>query len=133
MDVRNCKSCGRLYNYFAGQIFCPDCMSKLDEKFKLVKDYIYEHPHAGVQEISQEFEVAIPIIHRWIREERLSFADDSAIGIPCEGCGVTIKTGRFCGKCKNNLTQGFQNAYKKAPATKQEQSDKQNPKMRFFK
>ncbi|MDO5519583.1 MAG: flagellar protein [bacterium] len=134
MDVRNCKSCGRLFNYFTGQQFCPACMTELDEKFKLVKEYIYDHPEADVQEISTEFEVGIPIIHRWIREERLAFSENSPIGLACEGCRVTIKTGRYCKKCKDNLTHGFSNVFEKEEEPmKKEQKTVANPKMRFFK
>lgn len=134
MDVRNCKSCGRLYNHFGGQPFCPECMNKLEETFKSVKEYIYEHPQAGVQEISTEFDISISIIHRWIREERLTFSDESPIGIPCESCGVTIKTGRFCKRCKDSLANGFRDAYKTEPAKKpQKELSNTNPRMRFFK
>ncbi|MDO5293289.1 MAG: flagellar protein [bacterium] len=133
MDVRNCKSCGKLFNYFGGQQFCPICLNELEEKFKVIKDYIYDHPEADVQEISTEFQVGIPIIHRWIREERLSFSENSAIGLECEGCGVTIKTGRFCKKCKNDLTHGFANAFTKQAPVKREEKTVASPKMRFFK
>ena len=49
-------------------------------------------------------------IKRWIREELLSFADDSPIGIECENCGTTIKTGRFCKTCKDVLSNGLREA-----------------------
>ena len=44
MDVRNCRGCGRLYNYIGGSYrnLCPDCVRKLEEKFDIVKDYIEE-------------------------------------------------------------------------------------------
>ena len=45
-----------------------------------------------------------------VREERLVFSDDSPVGLPCESCGVTIKTGRFCDKCKAELATGFRHA-----------------------
>ena len=45
MDVRNCRGCGRLYNYIGGSYrnLCPDCVRKLEEKFDIVKDYIEEN------------------------------------------------------------------------------------------
>lgn len=35
MDVRNCRQCGRLYNYIGGSMYnlCPDCIDKLEKKF----------------------------------------------------------------------------------------------------
>ena len=54
------------------------------------------------------------------------------IGIDCESCGVTIKTGRFCKSCKDNLAKGFQNVYQK-PEQKQKPADKrESARMRFL-
>lgn len=132
MDVRNCKSCGKLYNYFGGQPYCPTCLSKLDDTFKEVKEYLYENPNTGIQEISEKFNIGIPIIHRWVREERLAFSDNSSIGIACENCGVTIKTGRFCKKCKDTLANSLASAYARKEEAKKEVRNT-SAQMRFFK
>lgn len=92
MEVKNCKNCGRLYNYIGGVYrLCPECMRKLEEKFQEVKDYIEDNPRADMREISEKCDVSTRQIEQWIREERLSFSDDSPIGIACEVCGATIK------------------------------------------
>ena len=133
MDVRNCKGCGKLFNYLSGPPLCPNCLKALDTKFSEVKEYIYEHPGAGIQEVSEENEVSIAQIKKWIREERLSFADDSPIGVECEGCGKTIKTGRYCPLCKDKMTHNLGEMYKEAPKKQVRKIDKTvNPKMRFF-
>ncbi len=92
MEVRNCKNCGRLYNYIGGAYrLCPDCMKKLEEKFQEVKQYIEDNPRSDMRDISENCDVSTRQIEQWIREERLSFSDDSPIGIACEVCGATIK------------------------------------------
>lgn len=132
MDARNCKGCGKLFNYLQGPPLCSACLRVLDDKFDDVKEYIYDHPRVEMQEVSEVFDISIGQIKQWIREERLSFSDDSMIGLDCEGCGVTIKTGRYCKACKDKLTKGFQGLYSK-PAPKQRPTDpKDNPKMRFL-
>ena len=50
MDVRNCRGCGRLFNYLQGPHLCPACMQKLEEKFSQVKDYLEDNPHATIPE-----------------------------------------------------------------------------------
>ena len=50
-------------------------------------------------------------LEKWVREERLCFADDSPIGIPCENCGKTIKSGRYCEACKNTLANQLGSMY----------------------
>lgn len=132
MDVRNCKGCGKLFNYLNGPPLCAACAKALDSKFDEVKEYVYDHPRVEMQEVSEVFDISIAQIKQWIREERLSFSDDSMIGLDCEGCGVTIKTGRYCNACKGQLAKGFQSLYPK-PTPKQKPIDpRENPKMRFF-
>lgn len=133
MDVRNCKECGNLFNFISGPPLCPACLKKIEDKFGQVKEYIYDNPRCGIREVSEANEVPVPIIKKWIREERLSFSPDSMIGLECECCGKTIYTGRYCDACKGKVTQRLESAYKKpepAPAPKS-QSDHQN-KMRFL-
>lgn len=112
MEVRNCRSCGRLYNYIGGQYrLCPDCLQALEDKFQEVKQYIDEHRQSPMKKISEDCGVSTKQIEQWIREERLVFSDDSPIGIHCEMCGTTIKSGRFCEKCKVGMANNLESAY----------------------
>lgn len=134
MNVRNCRKCGRIFNYVSGIPICPVCRSKQEEKFQQVKDFVRDNRSATIDVISEECEVEIPQIQQWIREERLCFSDDSPIGINCENCGAMIKTGRYCEKCKKEMAAGLNNAFHR-PAPEPVQSKKQdheNPRMRFL-
>lgn len=133
MDVRNCKGCGKLFNYLSGPPLCPACISALDEKFEVVKEYIYDHPGAGMQEVSEELDVPIPQIRQWIREERLSFTEDSMIGLECEGCGVSIKTGRFCKSCKDKLAKGLTDLYPEEKQEKPVNQTREKTRVTFLK
>ncbi|WP_455716811.1 flagellar protein [Anaerosporobacter sp.] len=133
MEVRNCKDCGKLFNYIGGMPLCTTCLKKLDDKFIQVKEYIYDHPRAGVQEVAEENEVTTAQIRKWIKEEKLAFTDDSPIGLACENCGDIIKTGRFCKKCKDKLVNNFGSLYQEKvqePHAKKDLHDK--AKMRFL-
>lgn len=110
MDIVACASCGKLFNYIRGARVCQACQKKLDEKFQEVKKYVRENPNIAMNELCEAMEVSHAQVKRWVREERLVFSDDSPIGLPCEGCGMNIKTGRFCNSCKNNLTNDFRQA-----------------------
>ena len=118
MEIVSCKECGKLFNFIRGQRVCPACSRKLEDKFMEVKKYVREHPNVDVKELSEEMDVSVRQINRWVREERLVFSDDSPVGLPCESCGVTIKTGRFCDKCKAELATGFRHAAGQAAGTK---------------
>lgn len=112
MEVRTCKQCKRLFNYLAGPPICPGCKTKLDEKFAEVKEYVRENPHAGITEVAEENGVPAAQIRRWIREERLSFSDESGVGLDCESCGTLIKSGRLCEGCKNKLLGSINELYR---------------------
>ena len=113
MEVRNCRGCGKLYNYIGGPYrnLCPNCIEKIEEKYLEVKEYIQDHHNATMTEVAEECDVSTRQIEQWIREERLSFSDDSPIGIACEVCGATIRTGRYCERCKNDLANRLGGMY----------------------
>lgn len=132
MDVRNCKGCGKLFNYLSGPPLCPSCLKVLDLKFEQVKEYIYDHPGAGIQEVSEENDVSSTQIKNWIRQEKLTFSDDSPIGLECEMCGTTIKTGRFCKSCKDKMASHLGDIYRKPEQQIHKKDTRENPKMRFL-
>ncbi|NLY48490.1 MAG: flagellar protein [Clostridiales bacterium] len=133
MDVRNCKECGKLFNYISGPPLCPACKRKLEDIFEKVKEYIYDHPRVGIQEVSEEFNISVALIKQWIREERLAFAEDSMIGIDCELCGALIKTGRYCKACKVKLARKLQELYpSQRPVVNRSKDYRENAKMRFL-
>ena len=93
MEVRNCRGCGKLYNYIGGPYrnLCPNCIEKIEEKYLEVKEYIQDHHNATMTEVAEECDVSTRQIEQWIRDERLVIADDSPIGITCERCGASIQ------------------------------------------
>ena len=135
MNVRNCRNCGRIFNYVVGPILCPACREKMEEKFQEVKEYIREHKGVGIMEVSEACDVDAAQIRQWLREERLEVTEDSAIYLVCESCGASIRTGRFCEKCKNDVTRGFKDIVDSARPTLQdlgEKRDRDSAKMRFL-
>ena len=123
-----------MFNYISGQRVCPACQKKLEEKFVEVKKYVRENPDVDIKTLSREMEVSVNQINRWVREERLIFSDDSPVGLPCEGCGATIKTGRYCDACKNSLASGLRNAagLDKKPEPRQPKKKSTESRMRFL-
>lgn len=132
MEVRNCKGCGKLFNYIGGTPLCPHCMKQLEEKYAQVKEYIYDNPGATINEVSEENDVSVNQIKKWVREERLSFSDDSPVGIACESCGKTIKTGRFCKECKIKVATEIGSVIEKPKMPEPKRDTRDNAKMRFL-
>ncbi len=132
MDVKNCKNCKRLFNYLGGEQICPACKEELEVKFAKVRDYVWDHKNATMEEISEQNEVSVKQIKQWIREERLVFTDDSTMGIECENCGAMIKSGRFCDKCKAEMSNNLSTLIKKPQVEAPVKKKKDGDRMRFL-
>ena len=134
MNVRNCKKCGKLFNYLAGPPICPICKDALEKKFQEVKKYVQDNKGVTIHDVAENCEVDVQQVRQWVREERLEFSSGGVTGINCEKCGKAISTGRFCDKCKaemtNNLSSVLPKQKKEAPDPKKD--SKTNPKMRFL-
>lgn len=132
MDVRNCKGCGRLFNYMSGPPLCEQCKKGLEEKFHEVKEYLHENPNSTVAQVSEAMDVSTKQIKQWIREERLTLTTAGADGIVCEQCGRPICSGRFCDKCKNSMANAFAGTLVKPKEPEHEDGQKHGNRMRFL-
>ena len=112
MNVKACKGCKRLFNYIMGQNYCPACKEKLEEKFQEVKRHIQENTGVGIQEVATACDVETSQIRQWLREDRLELTEGSPIMLSCDGCGAPIRSGKYCDKCKANVSNGFNDILK---------------------
>ena len=131
MEVINCRGCGRLFNALTRTRICPNCQAKLEEKFQEVKQYINENPGSTIEIVSQECDVSAKQIKQWLREERLTFSENSVQGIECETCGKMIRSGRFCDACKTKLQNEFKSATY-IPSQEETKGARDKDRMRFL-
>lgn len=117
MEVRNCRGCGRLFNYLHGPQLCPACIADLEDKFQQVKMFLRENPNAPLNVVSEKNDVSVKQIKQWVREERLTFTEESNITLECENCGAKVLTGRFCAKCKASLQNDLNSALNRPTVT----------------
>lgn len=103
METRICESCKHMFRYIAGPVICPQCRAKQEELFKLVKEYLREHPGANVPEVTEATGVSSKLILRFLREGRLEVTEESPIALTCERCGKRILTGVRCEACERVL------------------------------
>lgn len=136
MNVKNCRGCGKIFNYVVGPFLCQSCREGMEVKFQEVKEYIRSNPGVGINEVSVACDVPASQIQQWLREERLEVTENSPIFLSCEACGANIRCGKYCDKCKNYMTSGFKqvmNSYKSQTGEKTHGGvDKDNPKMRYL-
>lgn len=133
MEMKNCAHCGKMFTYIGGPPLCQACLKKMDEKFEEVKKYVYDNPGCGIQEVCEAMDVTSAQIRKWIREERLAFAESSDVAINCEKCGKRILTGRYCDNCKREVMNQLGNAGRRPEVNKPEVKKKpEGNRMRFL-
>ncbi len=135
MNVKNCRKCGRIFNYIGGPPICPQCVQKSEEDFQKVKSYISENPGISVAATAEACEVDVQQIKQWLREERLTFASLEGSELACENCGKPILSGRFCDECKKEVAHGFADSIKgpEAPKAPVKKANDSGSKMRFLR
>ena len=131
MEVMNCKGCGRLFNQMGRHRLCPQCLQQLEGKFQEVKKYLEENPNSSIDAVSQNNDVSVKQIKQWVREERLIFSEGSTVGIDCEGCGIQIRTGRYCDGCKYRIANNLMGALDRSK-TPEKKNTHDRDRMRFF-
>lgn len=110
-EVRNCKRCKKIFMYTpGGAVVCDACRKLEDEEYEKVRKFLRDFPGATIQEVSNETEVNMQLIYRFLREGRIEVADDSPIALQCETCGSRITSGRFCMNCSKKLANDMINA-----------------------
>ncbi len=133
MEVRNCMSCGSLFNYVMGQQICPLCKANLDKVFEEVKEFIFENKGANITQVCENIAVSRRQVEQWVREERLTFATADGSGLGCKRCGKPIMSGNYCEKCKIRVVNTLNSAYHKPIIDIQEKpSYSGRAKMRFI-
>jgi len=110
-EIRNCPRCGKIFSYL-GRPICNKCIEIEENEFKVVKEYVYDNPGATISEVSQETEVTVEKIMRFLREERLEIkSENSNLILECERCGRSINSGRFCENCKGAMNKEFKREF----------------------
>ena len=122
MELINCKECGKLFSS-AGKKVCPDCRQSEEEKFELVKEYLWENPNSTVKKVADDTGVEEDLIIKFMRENRL---DSEGLMIDytlkCKRCGIEIQSGLFCDSCRDKMISDFNQSDE--PEEKEKESQK---------
>lgn len=108
LNVKKCKRCGKIFQYM-GRDMCPECVEKIDDCFVMIRDYLDEHPNAGIGEVSEALEIDEKIILDFIKSGRILLKE--AV-LKCMSCGRPIRCGEMCDECKAKITNKLAAAVK---------------------
>lgn len=104
MNVDNCPLCGRMYvKNIKGM--CPNCVKETELQYEKCVKYLREHRGCTIHELSEQTEVSVKQITRFIREGRISIANHANMSIACEVCGTPIRENTMCESCRQRLAR----------------------------
>ena len=102
MEPTNCPRCGKVFVRVREPI-CSTCVKEEEQKFEDVRAYVKDNPNRTIREVSDETNVSIKSILRYIREGKLEASTGMHGEVTCSKCGVPISSGRMCPKCVNEV------------------------------
>ncbi|BAB07343.1 hypothetical protein P4637_02260 [Halalkalibacterium halodurans] len=107
-NLANCPVCGELF-VKALRPICNKCFRKREENYEKVSTFLRKKSNrmATVTEVYEKTGVSIQDIEQFIREGRIQLKQFPNLGYPCESCGATIREGRLCHGCADNLKAGL--------------------------
>ena len=120
MQVRQCDFCRAPYQS-VGNKLCGECLKQMDEDFINIREYLYDHDGAGIEEVHEATGVPRKHIYYLLKEERLIVGDKDGDGgglLTCESCRKPINTGRLCAGCKQEVMSAIQESYSPVPRPK---------------
>jgi len=109
-------------------------MEKENEMFQKTNQYIAEHERAGMAQVSEECDIPVGQLEKWIKQERVHTVDEQKVYAICEGCGKPIPSGRFCALCKSHYIDGIKSSLEddRRNSIRQEPVKRSGVQMRFL-
>ncbi len=102
-QFKRCKKCGTLFQSRLGsRDYCDACTKAMDEKFVIVRDYLYDYPNATVRQVVEDTGIEEEIIESLVGDGRLQMRSSDGL-LHCEKCGRVIQSGRLCPKCQDTV------------------------------
>lgn len=130
MALANCPRCGRLFDNSFKDI-CQYCTKEEEELYQKVRLYVKENRKCTIYECSDDTEVPIKTIARFIKQGRINLKNNPNMMYPCETCGAPISTGRYCSDCSGQLTKGFKEISDQHKEEQKQQRLKEDKKMGY--
>ncbi len=104
MKLVRCKKCKKMYEFISiDNNYCPDCLNKEYERYLAVRAYIKNNPGITVRQVSDDLNVRVPLVMKYLKEEKLEILPTSNSFLKCQNCGAEIITGVYCDNCKRTL------------------------------
>lgn len=119
MDLVYCPRCNKLFAKHFREV-CNNCHAELEKDYERCVEHLRKNRGLNIQQLSEETEISIKQITRWVREGRISLMDAPNLTYPCEICGSLIREGNMCDSCRTRLQKDVRNAQSRSSSAAQD-------------
>lgn len=104
-ELRNCSTCGNIFNYTGIREICVRCAQAEEKKFEEVYRFLRkrENRAATIERIVEATGVEEVLLYDWVRKGRLQPTMFPNLGYPCDKCGRLTTKGKLCVNCAETL------------------------------
>ena len=107
-----CEVCkGKLFYEGGGRYKCHDCGEITLDDYGKVREFLVEYGPQPAVVVSEATGVSQEVLDLLLKDGKIEYTEDSVFLLKCEKCGCSLRTGRFCRECYNNLTAGLKSAF----------------------
>lgn len=111
-ELVNCKICGKLFQSNTLARVCQNCAEQDEKNYKILRDYLVEHPKASIYEVATNLDISINKIKFYLKEGRIEIVEKDNQFLLCEMCKRPIHSGRCCDECLNkHSTHDYKSAF----------------------
>lgn len=108
----SCSKCNAsLYYKGSGRYVCSECEHEEYDDFGKVKKFLDKNGPTPSNIIMEETGVSLEKLDAMLRNGQVEIPENSSFYIKCEGCGCSIRYGRFCPDCVRKTVNGLQHAF----------------------
>ena len=112
LSAAKCPKCNTKYlDYESNSYHCPNCGYEEPSNFGIVRAYLEKHGLATALEISRDTKIPVSEINSFLRNGRLEIPENSDVFIDCKRCGVSIRYGKYCPACAQELIRELNGAF----------------------
>ncbi|RIV15051.1 TIGR03826 family flagellar region protein [Priestia flexa] len=103
--LTNCLRCGSLFVQSGARNICPSCYQEEEGQYERVVTFLRkrENRTATMYEVVKKTNVPDLRIQQFIQQGRLLIAKFPNLGYPCLECGQSIREGKLCHNCAQQL------------------------------
>lgn len=98
-ELKSCKICGKVLQSSENTSVCPDCVSQYENEYEIIREYLYQHPHASIYEVATNLDITINKIKSFLRDGRLEIVEKDNQFLTCQTCSKPIHSGWYCEDC----------------------------------